>query len=284
MDRIHHPTAGASPPAVDSHATPGYPNNATILTPWAFHQVVEELRAIIVAGGGTPDKSSVTQVRDNLANLYKPGRLIGVQVFSASGTYTPSAGTASVVVEAVGGGGGGGGAVISGSGNCAAALPGNAGAYGKGRYTSSFSGVTVTIGAGGTGGTGASGGNGGTTSFGALLSCPGGPGGGPGAAEAGSASGGNGNTSGLPSGANVVGAVGGLGGPTFGFSTGQVAFAGAGGSSHFGSGGVGASANLTGGNAQTPGSGGAGSFGQENSATLTGGNGAVGRVIVWEFA
>jgi hypothetical protein len=214
------------------------------------------------------------------------GRVNGVQVFSVAGTavYTPTPGTVFVDVEAVGGGGGGGGAVASGAGNCSAGVPGNAGSYAKSRFFSGFSGVTVTVGAGGVGGTGATGGNGGTTSFGALLSCPGGPGGGPGAAQPGSASGGNGNVSGVPSGANVVSARGGVGGPSFGQSTGQLGVAGFGGPSAFGPGGVPPSVNLPGGPALSPGSGGSGTFGQQNAAALTGGNGAAGLVIVWEYA
>ncbi|MBX9596002.1 MAG: hypothetical protein K2X46_16685 [Roseomonas sp.] len=212
------------------------------------------------------------------------GRLIGVQVFSSGGTYTPTAGTNSVIVEAVGGGGGGAGAVAAGTGNCAAGTPGNAGSYGKGRFTSAFSGVTVTIGAGGTGGTGANGGNGGTTSFGALLSCPGGPGGPTGIAQPGSASGGNGNPSTAPSGANIVGATGGMGGHSLGFTTGQVALGGGGGASHFGGGASGAAPNINGVNATAPGAGGGGTIGVQNSSAITGGNGAAGIVIVWEFA
>ncbi|MCA3315199.1 MAG: hypothetical protein ING06_19280 [Roseomonas sp.] len=214
------------------------------------------------------------------------GRVNGLQVFSTAGTsvYTPTPGTVFVDVEAVGGGGGGGGAVVSGAGNCSAGLPGNAGSYGKSRFFSGFSGVTVTVGAGGAGGTGAAGGNGGTSSFGALMSCPGGPGGGPGAAQAGSASGANGNVSGVPSGANVMSARGGIGGSSFGQTTGQIAVSGFGGPSVFGPGGAPPATNLPGQPANAPGAGGSGTFGQQNSLALTGGNGAPGLVIVWEYA
>lgn len=66
------------------------------------------------------------------------GRLLNIQVFTASATYTPTAGTNTDVIYAIGAGGGGGGSGSSG---------------------------------GGTGGTG------GTTSLGALISCTGGVGG-----------------------------------------------------------------------------------------------------------
>jgi hypothetical protein len=107
------------------------------------------------------------------------GRLLNIQIFSAVGTYTytPTAGTTSVVVEAIGGGGGSGGCAATGSGQQAFSGGGGGGAYGKGRYTSGFSGAAITIGAGGVAGsTSGNGGNGGTTSFGSLLSVSGGSG------------------------------------------------------------------------------------------------------------
>jgi hypothetical protein len=216
------------------------------------------------------------------------GRLIGVQVFDANGTYTPTSGTASVIVEAVGGGGGGAGAVIAGPGNAASGVAGGSGAYGKARFTSLFSGVSVVIGAAGTAGTGAGGGDGGATSFGTLLSCPGGKGGSAGVAQVGGASGGNGNLSGLPTGspgANILAAQGMTGGVSFGIvSVGQVSIGGAGGNSLMGAGGVPGQANLTGGAASGPGGGGGGTIGMENSSTLTGGVGFKGKVIVYEYA
>lgn len=106
------------------------------------------------------------------------GRLIGVQVFSTPGAsvYTPTAGTQSVLVECVGGGGGGVGVPSVASGYKSGGSGGWGGSYAKSRYTSGFSGVTVTVGAGGAGGpsTGGRGADGGTTSFGSLISCPGG--------------------------------------------------------------------------------------------------------------
>ena len=106
------------------------------------------------------------------------GRLIGVQVFSTPGAsvYTPTAGTNSVLVECVGGGGGGVGVPSVASGYKSGGSGGWGGSYAKSRYTSGFSGLTVPVGAGGAGGpsTGGSGSDGGTTSFGSLISCPGG--------------------------------------------------------------------------------------------------------------
>jgi len=105
--------------------------------------------------------------------LYSPGRLLGVQYFTTPGTatYTPTAGTASVIVEVWGAGGSGGVGTSSGAG-C-----GSAGAYSRKRLTSAFSGVTITVGAGGasvTSGSNATGNNGGSSSFGAICSSSGG--------------------------------------------------------------------------------------------------------------
>ena len=57
------------------------------------------------------------------ANPYNaPGRLIGVQVLTGSGTYTPTTGTSFVIIEALAAGGGGGAASTDntiGGGGCA---------------------------------------------------------------------------------------------------------------------------------------------------------------------
>lgn len=108
------------------------------------------------------------------------GRLLNVRVFTTANsgsTYTPTAGTTSVVVEAVGAGGGGGGAKATNSSQYSYGTGGDSGKYGKARFTSGFSGVTLTIGSGGTGVAGNTGNSGGNTSFGSLLVCPGGSGG-----------------------------------------------------------------------------------------------------------
>lgn len=109
------------------------------------------------------------------------GRLLGLRIFSVAGSsvYNATPGTKSVIVEQVGAGGGSSGSPATSASQSGLSAPGSNGAYAKARYTSGFNGVTVTVGAAGTAGaSNAAGGNGGTTSFGALLSCPGGKGGG----------------------------------------------------------------------------------------------------------
>lgn len=108
------------------------------------------------------------------------GRLIGVRLITSNGTYTPTAGTKFVIVEAIGGGGGGCGGPVPISGRVCVTPGGQGGAYAKVLVTSGFSGVSVTVGVAGNGGDSAGstpGSDGGASSFGALIYCPGGKGG-----------------------------------------------------------------------------------------------------------
>ncbi|MFT4064264.1 beta strand repeat-containing protein [Paraburkholderia sp.] len=113
----------------------------------------------------------------NIAALTQ-GRLIGVRVFTSSGTYTPTPGTNSIIAEAQAGGGGGAGCLATAAGCVAVGSAGQPGAYARGQFTSGFSSVAVTVGAAGAPGvTGGAGGDGGQTSFGSLLVVNGGAGG-----------------------------------------------------------------------------------------------------------
>ncbi|HFU0689520.1 TPA: hypothetical protein ACGRG7_001092 [Morganella morganii] len=130
------------------------------------------------AGREIISKGSADEMVEYLGLDVISGRLLNVVTFTTSGTYTPSPGTKSIIVEAVGGGGASGNLGATGSNQNAVSAAGSNGAYAKARYTGGFSSVSVTIGAGGTvlGGGGGAGGDAGKTSFGALLNCPGGKG------------------------------------------------------------------------------------------------------------
>jgi hypothetical protein len=82
------------------------------------------------------------------------GRLIGLQRITATGayTYTPTAGTGSIVVELQGGGGGAGGAATATSSNIVMGGAGGGGAWLRKRLTAAFSGATGVVGAKGAGG------------------------------------------------------------------------------------------------------------------------------------
>lgn len=214
------------------------------------------------------------------------GSLIGVRVFTSNGTYTPTAGTNTVIVEAVGGGGGGGGCGATSGGQVCIAGGGGSGAYGKAKFTTGFSGVTLTIGAAGTGATAGNnnGGTGGTTSFGALLSCPGGGGG----------LGGGGNSpaapyvnmttaaAAAPTGANLIGLAGTVASYTFAATYGSFS-AGQGGSNPLGTGGMTFGANTTAAGGGY-GAGGSGSYIGQSTSALAGAAGSPGVIIVYEFA
>lgn len=218
---------------------------------------------------------------------FSGGRLIGAQVFTANGTYTPSAGTKSVVVEGVGGGGSGGATGATSAGQYAAGAGGGAGAYGKARFTSGFSGVTVTIGAGGAAPAAGvnAGGSGGTTSFGALMSLPGGtPGQGCAGATTTGAVSANGGPSSAASGANIFGFSGEGGGNGLVIGTSGVAHqCGKGGSSLFGAGGyINTGGGVASGTGYGSGSSGAGSA--QSTAARAGLAGQPGILIVYEYA
>ncbi len=146
--------------------------------------------ALVVTGGlgvgGAVHASSFTGNGQNLTGIQ--GRLLGVRVFTSSGTYTPTPGTNQIIVECVGGGGGGGGNSATGAGQCSVPNAGNGGAYCKSLITSGFSGVSYVVGAGGTGGTAGAGtgADGGSTTFMTMTAEGGGGGQGSGVTSTGS--------------------------------------------------------------------------------------------------
>ena len=192
----------------------------------------------------------------------------GIQVFSASGSFTVPVGVTTVYLTGCGGGGGGaaynsgttggggGGSGASAYRRSVAVTPGNV--------------VTVTVGSNGSGSAvaTASGTAGGTTSFGALLSLGGGAGG-----ASASAGGGGGSASGGTAGLICSGQTGEQYNPINTAS----AMGGRGGSSMFGGGGLAGgmgTSNAAGGAAQGFGSGGGG------GAQANGGVGTSGMLIV----
>ncbi|MDR5812022.1 hypothetical protein QCE62_00270 [Caballeronia sp. LZ033] len=216
------------------------------------------------------------------------GRLLNIQVFTSSGTYTPTAGTTKVIVKSVGGGGAGGSTAATSAGQSAVGAGGSSAGYAEVLLTAGFSGVTVTVGAGGTpGAAGANSGNaGGTTSFGTIISCPGGSGG----------AGGN------PSAAAAVNPSAGVVAPTISSGTiinalagqpapnalvlvpGSVAISGYGGSGPLGVGGQGRQTTGAGIVGAGYGVGGAGATTSASGAAQIGGAGRQGVLIVYEFA
>jgi len=86
----------ASPPSAPASPSDGYPTNGNPLAAqnatepgeWWFHAVGEELRAVIVEGGLTPNISSLTQLRDAIKNISaRPGEVIDFSGPSAPAGY-----------------------------------------------------------------------------------------------------------------------------------------------------------------------------------------------------
>lgn len=208
-------------------------------------------------------------------------RTIKIQVFTSTGTYTPSTGMLYCVAETVGAGGGGGGAATSGVVNASIGGAGGGGGYAKKVFSSATIGAsqTVTIGAAGTAGAAGTnnGGTGGTTSLGALLSATGGAGGLGGAANTGQ------GYQGALGGVGSSGSFNTNGNPgASGISTSTMVMGGAGGLSFFGGAARGLVVAGTGNTALSYGGGGSGGV-TAASAQNAGGAGFQGIVIITEF-
>jgi hypothetical protein len=187
------------------------------------------------------------------------------QRFTASGTYTPTAGMKYCIVEAVGGGGGGGGGNASGCG-----AGGGSGGYSRSRFDAAAIGASkaVVIGAAGTGGAVATNGTaGGTTTLGGtLLTAIGGP---LGFGTAGSNAAGS-DTAAAGTGGLAVGGSAGTAGSLMGGNGGNSFFGGGGGAGAAGAAGKPAAANTGGG-------------GGGGSGPSAGGAGAAGLMVITEY-
>jgi len=209
------------------------------------------------------------------------------QVFTGSGTYTPTSGMVYCLIEAVGGGGGGGGTATSTGGFYSGGAGGGSGGYSRLVSSAATIGAsqTVTIGAAGSAGSAGNnaGGNGGDTSVGTLCIGKGGTGGG-----------GNNGATGVNGGAGGVAGTGDLTfpgqsggpGPLNGTAAGVLPRAGEGAASYFGGGSpkqITNAANLTGAAGTNYGSGGAGGISFNAGGAIAGGAGTAGLVIIQEF-
>ncbi len=219
---------------------------------------------------------------------------IVTQVFTSSGTYTPTSGMLYAQIEVCGGGGGGAASDNDSTNIYSIGGSGGAGGYSRGIFSAATIGAsqTVTVGAGGAGGTsGGSGSSGGTTSVGSLISATGG--GGNTVVKAAVSSnnyiGGGSGGSGSGGAVNIAGGFS-EGGFIFSASSSNVLIrTGAGGSSYFGGGSVdivlvsGIISSSAGQNGQAYGSGGSGGASVYNAANVNGGTGAGGVVIITEY-
>lgn len=206
------------------------------------------------------------------------------QVFSATGTYTPTAGMVYCKVTVTGAGGGGGSAVGGGAATSAAGAGGGAGESREGIFDAATIGASqaVTIGAGGIAGTGGLAGSaGGNTTFGALVTAIGGGGGSFGNSVSGNglSSIGGGGGAGGSGGTVVYKGNAGLNGVAAGTSSSSAGGGGAG--SIYGGAIQGVTTGNNGNAAISPGGGGSG--GAASTVSKNGGIGADGYVTVVEF-
>ncbi|WP_254215316.1 hypothetical protein [Burkholderia multivorans] len=240
-------------------------------------------------GQAAVDDGTTAALLANFTNAVKAaatGRLIGTQVFTGSGTYTPTPGMTFVIFEVQGGGASGGGATVPSAGNVSVGSPGTAGAYARGKFTAAQVGASqaVTVGAGAPGQTGGGGLNGGTSSVGSLISAVGGVGGTMLNNAAAPAVNGNGNFATTVTGANLFSSSGTCASLSLALS-GSIGAGAPGGSSLFGAGGYGVATNSTGTAALNSGAGGGGVVATSAATgSLSGGAGRSGIVIAWEYA
>lgn len=203
----------------------------------------------------------------------------GIQVYTSSGTYTPTTGMVSALAFAIGGGGAGGGAATSSSAGCGGG--GGAGALSIKLLTAAAVGAskTVTIGAGGTAGAaGNNAGNaGGVTSLGSLLVADSGKGG------SGSAANDRGSGGGGGQGGSGTGDITGSGATGHTGTAVPTGGSGHGGGTMLGGGGVNAGFGNNGNQGFGYGSGGSGGADSSSSGNKTGGIGNSGILFIIEF-
>lgn len=213
------------------------------------------------------------------------GAYLGRQVFTASGTYTPTPGTRHAIFRIIGGGGGGGGAGPA-PGGTAVGGGGSAGTLSEDTVFApgGITGGPVVVGTGGVGGTnvGGNGADGGNTTvvIQGILRISGGGGGGRGQAATPTPSFANGGEIPLGGAGDAVSGMYGLNGIALAPGVGR---GGNGGSNAASTGGRGARISSFGAIGNGPGAGGGGALSIDATGSV-GGSGRDGEVIIDEFS
>lgn len=211
------------------------------------------------------------------------GRLVGFQVLTGAGTYTPPAGVSALYIASIGAGGGSGGITASSTVQCVTG-GGGAGAVKQGFVTPLAASYAYSCGVGGIAGTpNGAGGNGGQTTFGSIAT-----------ASGGSGSAGQDATASPPTVA-IPGAGGGTGGASLqittagssgspGLISGLTAMGGAGGDTFYGTGGQVRTTTGDGSSGTGFGAGASGANTGGGGTNRNGGAGTQGAVLVWEYS
>ena len=280
MHRIDGPGA-----TVDNKFTEGDPAGgvpATLVTGVWLNDIQENLMAVLAAAGVAPTKGRAADLLDSLK-----GRLIGVQLITSSGTYTPTLGMRNIYVKGVGGSGGTGGCAATSSTQLSISGGSASGSYAEAWLGASDIGVSKSVIIGGAGAAGApsgAGGSGGTTSLGSLMICPGGGGSAFGTAFASTAfvisAGGQPGT--ISTGGNILNTAGSAGLYAISISNGTLSGSGA--NSPFGSGAVGLGIGNTGSPGSGYGAGASGSANASSSGARPGSAGSPGLILILEYA
>lgn len=244
---------------------------------YVLAQFIADSASVDVLDNGTP-ATILANLKSSMTAL-TPGRLLNVQVFTTSGTYTPTNGAKKIVVEVLGAGGGGGSSSAANTSANGLGTGGGGGGYAKSYLTSVPASQSVTVGVGG-----AAASNGGASSFGSII------------ANGGTAGANNlnatyqsgvtqlrGGFGGTASGGNIINARGGMSIQALWTSAGNC-ISGAGGSSHFAGTTVAIGGAAAAGDSGTLGNGGSGANSIGTTSVLAGGSGGNGIVIVWEYA
>jgi len=234
----------------------------------------------------TVDAHGLIQSASNGSGSGTAFQIVNVQVFTSSGTYTPTLHMQYCTVQCLAGGGGGGGVAATSGSTIAIGDGGGSGEYAVGTFSAATIGVSqvVTIGAGGTAGSpaGGTGGTGGTSSLGGLITSLGGQGGDYGlAVSAFSGVGGLGGNGGVGGDYRAPGAPGIA---AYGSASPLFTASGAGASSQLGGGGQAVPTNGNGNAGLGYGSAGSGACNIVSSgSTRPGGAGAPGIIIITEY-
>lgn len=260
----------------------------TILDAAWLNTVQREISNVVTNAGLSLDPANDAQLLAAIKLLTGPGRLLNVKIFTASGSYTATTGTAKIRVRQVGGGGAGGGTLSTSSVQIASGGGGNGGTYGDtGLMAAPSSSVSIIIGTAGAGVAGGNGGSGGSTSFGAYLVSPGGAGGSVGAAGGAGTLASDNISSLVSTGTNVsISLPGDKGTGAFNISVASNGIkSGGGGDSQFGIGGGGINGTTSPNIGRGYGSGGGGNAaGPGAASSIAGANGSSGICIIEEYA
>lgn len=296
-DTLTHRFWSAGPPAEGDAApdatltiaggTPGTANKGTV----ALETGVFDLSGIGVVlvpdAGAAQNPVALGQI----AGLTS-GRLINIQRFTASGTYTPTPGATFAIGDVQAGGGAGGGVTAQSDMTIGVSGPGAGGAFARIRFSlSGINSIPVTVGGGGVNVPGNTGGNGAASSIGSLATAPGGYGGHSGPPGAAYWIDNAGQTGASPSiDASVVTLLSlpvqaPTGGITLAANSVTGGKCGRGGASFYGMGAPEVRAEeAVPSDGPVPGSGGSGNCVSALGPARPGGNGARGLVTIWEFA